>query len=215
MNERFKGLENIKGLYFPNDNDIDKMVDCLYDSYMSVDYPLTHYFFIDKFFNEKILKDFWKTTIVSMKNEALFIADSPEINGLSVWLTEGFKGSKIIPFIICGAYKLPLAAWYKMFLYEVYSMRLKYKYTKHKSWYLYNIGVRGSHQSHGLANKMVLPVLDYLKSAKKNCYLETHSKYNVPIYEKLGFQLMEVGCVPKSKLAHYAFYTNNNYENEE
>jgi hypothetical protein len=205
MNERFKGLTNIKGVYFPTDDDIDKMTECLNDAYKSVDYPLTHYFLKKQYVDDKLLK-FWKTTILALKDEALFICDSPDIKGVSVWLMEGFKGNRFLPFVLNGAYNFSIDSWYRMMIYENYSMKLKYKYTKHNSWYFYNVGVRKEFQHSGVFEQMVNPVLEYLDSVKKGCYLETHTEVNNKIYQKLGFELMEIGKVPLSDLNHYALY---------
>ena len=83
-------------------------------------------------------------------------------------------------------------------------MKLKKKYTNHKGWYLYNIAVRKDFQKQGVCKKMIEPMLEYINSLGKNCYLETHNSVNVEIYNRFGFSLVETGIVPGTNLKHYA-----------
>ena len=63
--------------------------------------------------------------------------------------------------------------------------------------------VRSGKQRQGIARGLMEPVLDALDWAGQDIYLETHHPDNVPIYQKFGFEIVEVGKVPGSDLDHY------------
>ena len=48
------------------------------------------------------------------------------------------------------------------------------------------------------------PIINYFKTNKKICYLETNADSNVPIYEHVGFKVLEKTMVPNSNAPHYA-----------
>ena len=52
------------------------------------------------------------------------------------------------------------------------------------------------------------PILNYFKLNNKQCFSETNSKINVPIYEHFGFKLMEKAMVPNINVEHYAMLFN-------
>ena len=201
MNEQFREIHEIQDLYLLQEKDIDVAANCNADAYM--DYELLKRILKDQF-DYDLLRKLWTISIESLKKEALFVAESPELKGFSIWAPAGFKGSKIIPFFRAGGLTLPIPILMRLERYEQYSMKLKKKYTQHDGWYLYDLVVRRNCQKQGVAKTILNPVLNHIKQKGQSCYLETHNKVNVDIYRKFGFKLMETGNVPGINIKHYA-----------
>lgn len=131
----------------------------------------------------------------------------------SLWLkrpypTQGFTGSKTIPFLTHGgmgliAHSGPSIIG-RLLTYEKYAMELKKKYTSNVDWYLYNLSVSKKTQGKGTAGKLLRPMLAFCDREKMVCYLETNKESNVSMYEHFGFCLKEKGLIPKSDVMHYA-----------
>lgn len=201
MNKAFLDVPEFQDLYLLQEKDIDAAANCNADAYM--DYELLKKILQDQF-DYDLLKKLWTISIRSLKNEALFVADSPDLKGFSIWAPAGFKGSKVIPFLKAGGLTLPLPILLRLDRYEQYSMKLKKKYTGHNGWYLYDLVVRQDCQQQGIATAILEPVLHYIERSGQSCYLETHNTVNVDIYRKFGFDLMETGTVPGIRINHYA-----------
>lgn len=201
MNKPFWGVPEFQTLYLLQEKDIDAAANCNADAYM--DYDLLKKILQDQF-DYDLLRKLWTISIKSLKNEALFVADSPDLKGFSIWAPAGFKGSKVIPFLKAGGLTLPLPILLRLERYEQYSMKLKEKYTQHNGWYLYDLVVRRDCQNQGIATTILHPVLQYIERSGQSCYLETHNTINVDIYRKFGFELMETGDVPGIHIKHYA-----------
>ncbi len=201
MNEKYKDLAEKYGLYLLDESELEKIYECNVDAY--IDHPL-HKWLLGEYFNKDICTKFWKAVIGSIKNEALFIADGPEINGMSIWLPAGFKGMKSYPFLKNGGTKIPMSTYARMITYENYAMNLKKKYTGHESWYLLNMAVRTYKQNMGVATSMMRPMMKFLAESGQSCYLETHIEENVRFYNGFRFNTVEIGKVPNTDIAHFA-----------
>ncbi|MCI0703140.1 MAG: GNAT family N-acetyltransferase [Planctomycetia bacterium] len=61
---------------------------------------------------------------------------------------------------------------------------------KRPHWYLYLLGVRPEMQRKGLSRAVLQPLFEIADRDKLPIYLETMTETNVPIYQKLGFELL-------------------------
>jgi len=59
------------------------------------------------------------------------------------------------------------------------------------SWYLVYLGTRPEARGKGYARKLVEHVTRQADADGKACYLESSSRVNVPIYERMGFEMRE------------------------
>ncbi len=59
-------------------------------------------------------------------------------------------------------------------------------------WYLAQLGVEPSRQRHGIASRLLQPMLAYLdaQAPPLSCYLETENGANVAFYERFGFHVL-------------------------
>lgn len=66
---------------------------------------------------------------------------------------------------------------------------------KRPHWYLHLLGVRPEAQGKGLSRLVLKPMFDLADRHRVPIYLETMPQANVPIYQKLGFDLLGQGCL--------------------
>lgn len=149
-----------------------------------------------------------ESSIKPMSEEAVIYADSEELNCFAVLLPGGFNGSKAIPFIKNGGFKLILHSGpgivKRLLSYEDFAMKMKKKYTGNADWYLYNLSTIKKLQGKGIASKLMWPMLEFFDRENISVYLETNKESNVSIYEHFGFELVEEAVLPGSGVMHYA-----------
>lgn len=200
-----KNVIRKNGLYIIEKKDIDAVAEIAADAYE--DYPLHNWFTKGKY-NKKVSKLIMKISLKTMFKDAVIYADSPELNGFAIWLPFGFTGSKTLPFLFNGGFKLIFTVGIgiigRLLTYETYAMKLKKKYTNNVDWYAYNLSIKKSAQGKGIASKLFRPMLDFCDREKMICYLETNKEKNVTLYEHYGFELVEKNLIPKSDVWHYA-----------
>jgi GNAT superfamily N-acetyltransferase len=71
-------------------------------------------------------------------------------------------------------------------------------------WYLALLGVSPHSQRQGIGGVLLTPVLRRADQEGLRCYLETFVADNVPFYEHHGFQVVEAGVEPQSRIAFWA-----------
>ena len=145
----------------------------------------------------------WFASIRAMDGKALMVTDSSEINGFAIFVPPGYKGMPTFGYLKAGGLSMPPSTYLPQMRYEAYCMKMKKKYTDHQSWYMLDLVVRSGKQRQGIARGLMEPVLNALDQNGQDLYLETHHPANVPIYQKFGFEVVEVGKVPGSDLDHY------------
>jgi GNAT superfamily N-acetyltransferase len=192
------------GLYLVSKNEIDKLGDVATDAYEN--YPLHNWFFGGTY-NPKGSKILMETSLKSMIDDGVIYADSPEINGFTVWMPPKYTGNKTLPFLLNGGIKLILNSGIKIIArllnYENHAMPLKKKFTNHNDWYVFNLSVKKSAQGKGIATKLLKPMIEFCNSQNALCYLETNKETNVPMYEHFGFTLSDKNFIPKTNVMHY------------
>ncbi|MFH1626439.1 MAG: GNAT family N-acetyltransferase, partial [Pseudomonadota bacterium] len=73
-----------------------------------------------------------------------------------------------------------------------------------KHWYLWIVGVEPQSQGKGYASKLLRPMLTRIDKDGLPCYLETLDERNVPIYEHLGFKVVDESTVPNTSITNWA-----------
>ena len=66
------------------------------------------------------------------------------------------------------------------------------------------MGVDPSHQGKGYASKLLISIVAQSEEQNIPCYFETHDEQNVPIYQHLGFEVVEEGIIPKANIPIWA-----------
>ena len=200
MDLSYKTIAKEKGLSLFDMKDMEKAVECNIDAF-------TGYRLYDVLFKEhntpEVMRKLWISSLKTLSDAAMIVVDSEDINGMAFFLPPGYKGMPIMPYLKSGGLKMPLSTLYPQARYESFCMQMKKRHTDHKSWYLFDLVVRQEKQLQGVAKSMLVPFFNYLDETKQDIYLETHADKNVPFYEHFGFDVVETGFVPGSKLTHY------------
>ena len=76
--------------------------------------------------------------------------------------------------------------------------------------FLQMVGVEPKHQGKGYASKLIKPMLTRIDKEGLPCYLETFDKDNVPLYEHLGFTVVEKAIIPKTNITNWAMLRETN-----
>jgi GNAT superfamily N-acetyltransferase len=71
-------------------------------------------------------------------------------------------------------------------------------------WYLALLGVSPRCQGRGIGRALLTPVLQRADQEGLPCYLETFVPENVPFYEQRGFQVVDAGVEPQSRVPFWA-----------
>jgi GNAT superfamily N-acetyltransferase len=70
--------------------------------------------------------------------------------------------------------------------------------------YLEILGVDPPYQKQGFSSRLVKPMIERLSREQMDCYLETQDPQDVPIYQHLGFKVIEQTPIPKTPLYSWA-----------
>ena len=198
--DRLLDIGNIPGIVEFDIADLEKACQCNVDAYR--DYPLYPALF-GSLAGPDITYKNWYASIRAIYGKALMVADSRDVNGFAIFVPPGYKGMPTLGYLKAGGASMPVSTYLPQIRYESYCMKLKKKYTDHKSWYMFDIVVRREMQKQGIGHRLMEPVLDALDKDGQDIYLETHNPDNVAFYEQFGFEVVEVGTVPGSDLDHY------------
>ena len=180
--------------------DLEKVCRCNVDAYQ--DYPLYPAIFGSLAGPDIIYKN-WYASVRAIEGNAIMVVDSKDVNGFAIFVPPGYKGMPTFGYLKAGGLTMPPSTYLPQMRYESYCMKMKKKYTDHQSWYMLDLVVRRDRQRQGIARRLMEPVMDALDRTGQDIYLETHHPDNVPIYQKFGFEVAEVGKVPGSDLDHF------------
>ncbi|MFC1984465.1 GNAT family N-acetyltransferase [Chloroflexota bacterium] len=73
-----------------------------------------------------------------------------------------------------------------------------------RHWYLQTVGVEPRFRGKGYASKLIRPMLTRIDDEGIPCYVDTLDEYNVPLYEHLGFKVVDKVTIPKTSLTNWA-----------
>ena len=193
------------GLYIVQKKDLDRLAEIAADAYL--DYPLHNWFTGGKY-DEVASRLIMQISLKTMTEDAVIYADSEEMNGFAVWLPFGFTGSKTLPFLMNGGFKLILHSGpgiiKRLLTYETYAMNMKKEFTDNYDWYLYNLSIRKDAQGKGIASKLMRSMLQFCDDERMVAYLETNKESNVGLYRHYGFDLMKEELIPGTPVTHYS-----------
>lgn len=198
-------IPEIKGTYKMSNNDIDKFAECAALAYS--EYPLFKYITKEKL-DYNIIKNIIAASIYSMKDQVIGFSSDKDANAVALFAPPKYTGSKVLPFLINGGIKLmfmaPPSTFLRLLRYENHAMKLKKNYTNHDCWYLYNVTVKPEFQGIGECSKLLKPMFQYFDRIGQDCYLETHNRNNVNLYEHFDFELLETSVIPKTSVKQYS-----------
>ena len=193
------------GLYIVEKKDFERLAEVAADAYR--DYPL-HKWLMGGEYDAKASRMIMEISLKTMAKDAVIYADSEEMNGFAIWLPFGFTGSKALPFLMNGGFRLIFHSGIgiigRLLTYETYAMSLKKEITNNYDWYLYNLSIKKDAQGKGIAGKLMRPMLQVCDSEHMVAYLETNKEANVGFYRHYGFDLKKEELIPQTPVMHYA-----------
>ena len=92
----------------------------------------------------------------------------------------------------------------KLLAYNKYASKMHSHNAPFPHMYLNLLGVDPRFQGSGYASALMRPMLARIDEKQLPCFLETHYKLSLPIYERYGFRIVEEGTMPGTDIAHYA-----------
>ena len=133
---------------------------------------------------------------------------SSNLEGIAVWLPYWDAEVTRETAYKCGGRELKISLGKEY--YKRYKPIVECEDRCHKQfadffhWYLYPIGVDPIHQGKGYAGQLLRAKLAEVDKQNVPCYLETNREKNVSLYEHFGFEIMEEGIVPDTKVPYWA-----------
>ena len=171
-------------------------------------YPLFNYYYPDESTKERISHYFLSIAVFSGMRYGEIYATSPNLEGVAVWIT-----SDKYPMTVWRLLRsVPLPVLFGFGRYGANKMRnlggyldaVHHRLVPFKHWYLWTVGVEPQYQSQGYASKLLRPMLTRPDKEGMPCYLETLDENNVPIYEHLGFKVVDESTVPNTSITNWA-----------
>jgi predicted N-acetyltransferase YhbS len=137
-------------------------------------------------------------------------ATSPSLEGVALWLPSEkaemtlwkifrTSGLSFLKDVLIAS-KSQKEIYSRVMSFFDYASSLYKRYAPFPQWYLMFISVDPKFQGKGYCSKLMKPMLAKLDKEHLPCYLENGDERNVPIYEHLGFKVLEVAKIPGTEM---------------
>lgn len=197
------GLEDILRL---NRSHIQPAIKVLERAFQN--YPLFENYYPDEMTKKKIAYYYSSFAVsIGMRYGEIY-ATSHNIEGVAVWIP-----SEKYPMTFWRLlFSVPLPVLFgfgrhggaRMRHLGAYIDAVNKRLASFTHWYLWIIGVDPIFQGNGYASKLLRPMLSRIDKEGLSCYLETLDEHNVPIYEHLGFEVIDKAAIPKTSFTNWA-----------
>ena len=171
-------------------------------------YPLLNYYYPDELTKKRIAHYFLSLAVFSGIRYGEIYATSHNLEGVAVWIP-----SDKYPMTFWRMLRsVPLSVIFGLGRYGGNKMRhlsghidaVHQRLAPFKHWFLQAVGVEPRSQGKGYASKLIRPMLTRIDEEGLPCYLETLDEHNVPLYEHLGFKVVDKATVPQTSLTNWA-----------
>jgi len=196
----------LEGLLRLNKSHIKCAVKVLAEAFQN--YPLLNYYYPDGLTKKRIAHYFLALTVFSGIRYGEIYATSHNYEGVAVWIPSDkypvtfWRLLRSVPLpVIFG---LGRYGGNKMGHLGRHIDAVHQRLAPFKHWYLQTVGVGLRFRGKGYASKLLRPMLTRIDEEGLPCYIETLDEYNVPIYEHLGFKVVDKANVPKTTLTNWA-----------
>ncbi|HNX74007.1 MAG TPA: GNAT family N-acetyltransferase [Spirochaetales bacterium] len=166
--------------------------------------PLDSYFFPDeatRFEKQVALYNFFIRTnlrnviVTSDKIEGIALVERPMDHQSSLTTSSLASGFSLLT--------LGISTIRKMIAYQLTATQKQKALIKDPFWYVRIIAVDPRYQHSGYASRLLRPVLQEATARREPVFLETHNSANLPLYEHLGFAVIDQTVLRDSGLVHY------------
>ena len=171
------------------------------------DDPLHRYFFPGEQERKRIEPTLFRLIVQYGIRQENLLVTSTKYEGVAYWETNNDRRLAGISHVLSGGLQLlgmaGLRALSRMAAAGRTALRLRRLHVPFPHWYLGLLAVDPRHQGKGHASALLRPVLEILERAKMPCYLETHKKENVALYEHFGFRVLEELELPGTRIRQW------------
>ena len=171
-------------------------------------YPLLNYYYPDELTKKRIAHYYLSSAVFSGIRYGEIYATSHNLEGVAIWIP-----SDKYPVTFWRLLRsVPLSVIFGLGRYGGNKMRhlgehidaVHQRLAPFKHWFLQTVGVEPRSQGKGYASKLIRPMLTRIDEEGLPCYLETLDEHNVPLYEHLGFKVVDKATVLKTSLTYWA-----------
>jgi len=124
-----------------------------------------------------------------------------ELKGIAVWIPPGKFPLNDFRLLQLGLYALPFKlrlSRLRQLLWLFFTIEEHHQHDIPEAhWYLFMLGVSPAYQRQGIGSLLLQPILKQADSDRLPCYLETSTPGGVRFYERLGFEVVRTGGLPK------------------
>jgi len=134
-------------------------------------------------------------------------ATSPKYEGVAVVYNYEEINTSLFAYFRCGLLKFIRKLGMKDSLRFVkitnYMLELHEKNMLEPHWYIGPFGVDPVHQRKGYGTFLINEIVKITKNENWPYYLETNKEENIDFWQKFGFEVIEVGIIPKSDVKNW------------
>ncbi len=143
------------------------------------------------------IKQAFISVLKGSSDSMLAIADSKEMNSVSIWYPEG-SGIISSEYMKAGGWKLKSDMLQRLTLHDQYIKDVRFRQTDGKGWYLYIVATKPGLQRKGYSQSMINAMLNRIDYEGSFCYLESHSEGLTSYFTHNGFKLVESTNIPEA-----------------
>jgi len=133
---------------------------------------------------------------------------SVNIEAAAIWLPSERGGRSVWGMMLSGGLSMMLRVgigdMVRMMRYNVHSTAMHRRHAPARHWYLQCIGADPMYQSKGHAGALLKPMCARMDLEHSSCYLTTHNRENVAIYQHYGFAVVEQSMIPRTETRVWA-----------
>lgn len=135
-------------------------------------------------------------------------ATSPNLEGVATWLPYWESETSLERQNRCGLREIPskmgIEFVIKFMPIENYYSSLHKRHANFPHTYLYSVAVDPFYQGKGFASILLRAKFAEIDKQKLPCYLETFTEKDASIYQHFGFEVIEEGIIPGTKVPIWA-----------
>ncbi len=171
-------------------------------------YPFLNYYYPDELARKRIVHYFLSFAVFSGIRYGEIYATSHNFEGVAVWIPSDkypvtfWRLLRSVPLSVI--FGLGRYGGNKMRYLDEHIDAVHQRLAPFRHWFLQMIGVKPRSQGKGYASKLIRPMLTRIDEEGLPCYLETLDEHNVPLYEHLGFKVVEEATIPKTSFTNWA-----------
>ncbi len=168
--------------------------------------PLSGWFFQDENTRYDYLLDYFIFRVSYGLKYGEVYSTSENFEGVAMWVSGEKAEMTFWRGLRCGGMKLYSMGREKMsnlFLIGHFTTEFRNKLIQPPYYQLSPIGVKPEFQGKGFGSKLLKPMLKQFDEEGTICFLETQTESNLPIYQKLGFEIVKEGIIAKANLPHW------------